>query len=101
MRLVYPLLYIQHWNNCPTLCVLPLQLLDEQFQDYFTENFYNPDFKYHQSQLDIQILCNRRIRQNLREAREMYADRHNPWYSRKKFQTEKVSSDHILYRLVE
>ena len=82
---------MQHWNNYSAWCVLPLQLLDEQFQDYFTENFYNPDFKYHQSQLDVQILCNRRIRQNVREAREMYADRHNPWYSRKKFQTEKAS----------
>ena len=78
--------------------VLLLQLLDEQFQDYFTDNFFNPDFKYHQRQLDVQILCNRKIRQNVREAREMYADRHNPWYSRKKFQTEKVSS--ILVRLI-
>ena len=68
------------------------QLLRNQFKEYFEVNFYNPDFKYHQSELDEQILCNKRIRQNVREAREMYADKSNPWYSRKTFRPKEVSS---------
>ena len=68
------------------------QLLRNQFKEYFELNFYNPDFKYHQRELDEQILCNKRIRQNVREAREMYADKSNPWYSRKTFKPKEVSS---------
>ena len=67
------------------------QLLRNQFKEYFEVNFYNPDFKYHQLELDEQILCNKRIRQNVREAREMYADKSNPWYSRKTFKPKEVS----------
>ena len=67
------------------------QLLRNQFKEYFEVNFYNPDFKYHQRELDEQILCNKRIRQNVREAREMYADLSNPWYSRKTFKPKEVS----------
>ena len=67
------------------------QLLRNQFKEYFEVNFYNPDFKYHQRELDEQILCNKRIRQNVREAREMYADLSNPWYSRKTFKPKGVS----------
>ena len=68
------------------------QLLREQYKEYFELNFYNPDFKYHKHELDEQILCNKRIRQNVREAREMYADKSNPWYSRKTFRPKEVSS---------
>ena len=67
------------------------QLLRSQFKEYFDVNFYNIDFKYHQRELDEQILCNKRIRQNVREAREMYADKSNPWYSRKTFKPKEVS----------
>ena len=73
------------------LCIV-FQLLRNQFKEYFEVNFYNPDFKYHQRELDEQILCNKRIRQNVREAREMYADKSNPWYSRKTFRPKEVSS---------
>ena len=77
-----------------SLCNMSImfQLLRNQFKEYFEVNFYNPDFKYHQRELDEQILCNKRIRQNVREAREMYADISNPWYSRKTFRPKEVSS---------
>ena len=61
-----------------------------QFDEYLSGGYYREDFRFHQKLLDVQIICNRRIRQNVRECREMYADRHNPLYSRKKYKTMKV-----------
>ena len=77
--------------KCLCIVFIVFQLLRNQFKEYFEVNFYNPDFKYHQRELDEQILCNKRIRQNVREAREMYADKSNPWYSRKTFKPKEVS----------
>ena len=66
-------------------------------------DFTHPDFKFHQRQLDVQILCNRRLRENVRDAREMYADISNSLYKRKKIITAKVintSSPFVIFSFI-
>ena len=70
--------------------VTVFQTLDMQLDEYMSGGYFHTDFRFHQKLLDVQIISNRRIRQNVRECREMYADRHNPLYSRKKYKTIEV-----------